>query len=186
MKARRALRALKGLVRLQALVRGQNVRKRAKITLQYMQALVRVQARVLDQRLRLTNKRLSYDQATSVDSYLLSDHRPNNDNLRRLSCTHHNRKSSLVRNSINSICVSIHVMYIYRPPLSICIIISQCIIYMQCREDSNDSVQWEDHNNSQTLEHIEALLLETKEAGLRRDRALSYAFSHQVISLNLL
>ncbi|CAL5354107.1 unnamed protein product [Camellia sinensis] len=52
--ARRALRALKGLVRLQALVRGHAVRKQAAITLRCMQALVRVQARVRARRVCLS------------------------------------------------------------------------------------------------------------------------------------
>ncbi|XP_061337936.1 protein IQ-DOMAIN 21-like isoform X2 [Gastrolobium bilobum] len=55
--ARRALRALKGLVRLQALVRGHNVRKQAHVTMRCMQALVRVQARVRARRLHLTQKK---------------------------------------------------------------------------------------------------------------------------------
>ncbi|KAG9149591.1 hypothetical protein Leryth_027354 [Lithospermum erythrorhizon] len=56
--ARRALRALKGLVRLQALVRGHYVRKQAHMTMRCMQALVRVQARVRARRLQLAQDNL--------------------------------------------------------------------------------------------------------------------------------
>ncbi|KAE9603650.1 hypothetical protein Lal_00002018 [Lupinus albus] len=52
--ARRALRALKAVVRIQALVRGRQVRKQAAVTLKCMQALVRVQARVRARRVRMS------------------------------------------------------------------------------------------------------------------------------------
>ncbi|CAA3010566.1 IQ-DOMAIN 1 [Olea europaea subsp. europaea] len=57
-KARRALRALKGLVRLQALVRGHNVRKQVQMTMGCMQAVVWVQLRVCARRLQLVHEKL--------------------------------------------------------------------------------------------------------------------------------
>ncbi|XVF51076.1 hypothetical protein PTKIN_Ptkin04bG0155300 [Pterospermum kingtungense] len=131
--ARRALRALKGLVKLQALVRGHNVRKRANITLRCMEAMVRVQARVRDQR-----KRLSAHEGSGADS-ALSD-------------------SNSLRSS--------HV--VDRKSIS--------------REESSnvdDWIHWDE--NPKTLEDIQAILQKTKEAAtLKREKALAYAFSHQI------
>lgn len=45
-QARQAFRALKAVVRIQAIFRGRQVRKQAAVTLRCMQALVRVQSRV--------------------------------------------------------------------------------------------------------------------------------------------
>ncbi|XP_059632479.1 protein IQ-DOMAIN 19 isoform X2 [Cornus florida] len=54
--ARKALCALRGLVKLQALVRGHLVRKQATTTLRCMQALVTVQARARAQRIKMVDE----------------------------------------------------------------------------------------------------------------------------------
>ncbi|CAJ2630182.1 unnamed protein product [Trifolium pratense] len=54
--ARKALCALRGLVKLQALIRGHLVRKQAKATLRCMQALVTAQARARAQRIRMVSE----------------------------------------------------------------------------------------------------------------------------------
>ena len=66
-KARKALRALKGLVKIQALVRGYLVRKQATATLHGMQALIRAQATVKSKRAQAqAQARVSYHGFSSI------------------------------------------------------------------------------------------------------------------------
>nr|XP_043610596.1 protein IQ-DOMAIN 21 isoform X2 [Erigeron canadensis] len=88
--ARRALRALKGLVRLQALVRGHNVRKQAQMTMRCMHALVRVQARVRARRLELTHEKL-YKKVENDERVTTQTKTRNNKN----QCTEKIKESTL-------------------------------------------------------------------------------------------
>lgn len=54
--ARRALRALRGLVRLKSLIQGQSVKRQATTTLRCMQTLARVQSQIRARRIRMTEE----------------------------------------------------------------------------------------------------------------------------------
>ncbi|RAL51463.1 hypothetical protein DM860_010965 [Cuscuta australis] len=65
--ARRALRALRALVRLQALVRGNKVRKKALMTMRCMQSLVRVQGTIRAQRVQIADNHNNKEDYNKVE-----------------------------------------------------------------------------------------------------------------------
>lgn len=65
--ARRAFHALKGIIKLQALVRGHLVRRQAIATLRCMQGIVKLQARVRGQRVRLSDSGLEVHKRCNLD-----------------------------------------------------------------------------------------------------------------------
>ncbi|KAK8684732.1 hypothetical protein V6N13_040748 [Hibiscus sabdariffa] len=79
--AKKALRALKGLVKLQALVRGHLVRRQASATLKCMQALITAQARARAQRIRMVEDSKPASRRQSPHRRSTPDHRPRHAHL---------------------------------------------------------------------------------------------------------
>ncbi|TMX00443.1 hypothetical protein EJD97_000819 [Solanum chilense] len=74
--ARRAFRALKGIIRLQALIRGHLVRRQAVATLRCMQAIVRIQALARGRRIRLLDPRHQLLRKYSFEELKYPEQRP--------------------------------------------------------------------------------------------------------------
>ncbi|KAM7260433.1 hypothetical protein ACFE04_016174 [Oxalis oulophora] len=97
--ARKALRALKGLVKLQALVRGYLIRKQATATFHSMQALIRAQASVRSQRLRgLVSKDSNFETRTRNSMERFDETRSEH-----ITSFHSRRLSASLDNTINGI-----------------------------------------------------------------------------------
>jgi len=59
LQARKALKALKGIVKLQAIIRGRAVRRQAMSTLRCLQSIVSIQSQVISRKLQMVEGRLN-------------------------------------------------------------------------------------------------------------------------------
>ncbi|XP_077217353.1 protein IQ-DOMAIN 3-like isoform X2 [Tasmannia lanceolata] len=116
--ARRALRALRGLVRLKSLIHGHAVKRQATTTLRCMQKLARVQSQIRTRRTRMSEE----NQALQWQLQ------------------------------------------------------QKCEKELELRASMGE--EWVD--SAQSKEQVEANLMRKQEAAIRRERALAYAFSHQL------
>jgi hypothetical protein len=81
-QGRRSFRALKGLVRLQGVVRGQNVKRQTVSAMKHMQLLVRVQSQIQSRRIQMLENQARYqaefkndkDAGSTFGKLTVSDH----------------------------------------------------------------------------------------------------------------
>ncbi|KAL3619895.1 IQ-domain [Castilleja foliolosa] len=122
--ARRSFRALKGLVRLQEVMRGQNVKRQTVNALKQMQLLVRVQTQIQSRRIQmLENQHQTYRNDKDVESTL-----------------------------------------------------------SKWMSEAGQNENWDD--SVLTKEEVEARLRKKAEAVMKRERAMAYAYSHQLWKAN--
>ncbi|KAF5452555.1 hypothetical protein F2P56_027536 [Juglans regia] len=123
--ARKSFRALKGLVRLQGVVKGQNVKRQTMSAMKYMQLLVRVQSQIQTRRVQMLENQARHQAQT--------------------------RNDKEVEGTFDK--------------------------WSQASEAGNHD-DWDD--SSLTKEQREARLQKKVEAVAKRERAMAYAYSHQL------
>ncbi|XP_061373431.1 protein IQ-DOMAIN 14 isoform X2 [Gastrolobium bilobum] len=125
--ARRSFRALKGLVRLQGVVRGQNVKRQTVNAMKHMQLLVRVQSQIQSRRIQMLENQARYQAEFKNDKDVAST-------LGKLTLGH--------------------------------------------ASEAGNNDEWDD--SLLTKEEIEARLQRKVEAMIKRERAMAFAYSHQL------
>ncbi|KAG6386433.1 hypothetical protein SASPL_155335 [Salvia splendens] len=155
--ARRALRALRGLVRLKSLVDGPAAESQTSNTLKCLQTLSHLQSQIQSRRTimldesRAMQRQLLQRRVKELDSLKVSSF---TDALMSLWKQHMLISDSLILVNVTSSLVRDHLAY-----------------------TSNMTEEWDD--SPQTKEETEASLLQKYEAAMRRERALAYSYTHQ-------
>ncbi|KAK6143439.1 hypothetical protein DH2020_023787 [Rehmannia glutinosa] len=147
--ARRALRALRGLVRLKSLVDGPTVKRQTANTLKCMQTLSRVQSQIQSRRIRML------EENRALQRQLLQKRAKELESLR--ICNVGGMQGEAVTKPQGGQ---------WRPPE-----------ILEKSRDILMGEEWDD--SLQSKEQVEASLLHKYEAAMRRERALAYSYTHQ-------